>query len=250
MPDSIRDYKKLTEAPWGLMFYDIIYKQLNLPTDKRLDMLDFGAGFCITAEHYASCHNVTAIEPNSEMIGLRSDKNHCKLLCGGAELLKEINSSSFDVVICHNVLEYTENKDEIIEELIRVLKPCGTLSVVKHNLKGRILSEAILNDNPKGALSLLNNNIDNNKNMFGVRSSYDNEYLTETAARYGAACDNIFGIRCFFGLSSNSKIKYNDEWYNTMLELETAVCDIPEYRNIAFYNHLIFTKNKERKNEQ
>lgn len=51
-----------------------------------------------------------------------------------------------------------------------------------------------------------------------------------------------YGIRAFFGLSSNNEIKYTEEWYNAMLELETRAAAMDEYRKIAFFHHLIFQK--------
>lgn len=243
MPDSIKKYRKLVEQPWGKMFYEMIYRQLHLPENVKLNVLDYGAGFCITANHYAEHYNVTAIEPNTDMSDLKVNDNKYTLLSGGFELLKDIPNDSYDVVICHNVLEYTCDKSDVFRELSRILKPGGRLSIVKHNLKGRIISDAVLNDNPESALELLNNDFDNAQNMFGNRDTYDNGLLLNLAVDLGLTCENIFGIRTFFALSSNNKIKYTDEWYKNMLELEMKVCSIDEYKNIAFYNHLIFTKD-------
>lgn len=52
MPSSIKDYRNLIDQPYGRMFYDLIYRQLNIQTKPTLDILDFGAGFCVTANHY------------------------------------------------------------------------------------------------------------------------------------------------------------------------------------------------------
>lgn len=243
MSNSIKEYRRLTESPWGRMFYEMIYRQLHLPDNPKLNILDYGAGFCITANHYAEHHNVTAIEPNTDMRNLKVNKNKYTLLSGGFELLKDIPNDSYDIEICHNVLEYTCDKSKILRELTRILKPGGKLSIVKHNLKGRIISNAVLNDNPKSALELLSNDFDNAQNMFGNRDTYDNNFLLELADNFGLNCENIFGVRTFFALSSNNRIKYTDEWYENMLELEMKVCNIDEYKNIAFFNHLIFTKD-------
>ena len=71
MSDAIRKYRDMVEQPWGKMFYDLIFRQLNIPNEKRVRLLDFGAGFCLTADHYAKFHDVTAVEPNEEMYELR-----------------------------------------------------------------------------------------------------------------------------------------------------------------------------------
>lgn len=243
MLNSINEYRKLVEQPWGRMFYEMIYSQLQLPDAPKLDILDYGAGFCVTANHYAEHHNVTAIEPSTDMSDLKINKNDYIFLSGGVELLKDIPNDSYDIVICHNVLEYAYDKLSILQELLRILKPGGKLSIVKHNLRGRIISNAVLMDNPKSALELLSNDFDNSQNMFGIRDTYDNKFLLDFAEDFRLTCENIFGLRAFFALSSNNKIKYTEEWYNNMLELEMKVCNIDEYKNIAFFNHLIFTKD-------
>ena len=242
MPDSIEDYRSLIEQPWGKMFYDVIFRQLNLPENQRLNILDFGAGFCVTASHYAEDHNVTAYEPNPEMFEKRIEGDY-KLITTQNDL-KIFEEHSFDVVICHNVLEYVSNPIEILNEITKYLKPNGVLSIVKHNLKGRILAQAVFSDDPAGALSLLNSQSDNGTNLFGKRGTYDNDMLLNFARNNGLECENIFGIRAFFALSTNFDVKYTDEWYKNMLELEMQTCDIDEYRNISFFHHLIFRKNR------
>lgn len=245
MPNSIKDYRALIEKPWGRMFYDMIYNQLDLRDNKRLNILDFGAGFCMTANHYAKKHNVTAVEPSNDMLNIRIKENDFTLIHGGIEKLKDMPDNSFDLVICHNVLEYVPDRKMIIKELSRVVKQNGKLSIVKHNLAGRILAYAVFGDNPKSALELLNRNCDNENNMFGSRDTYSNNYLINYSDKLGLRLDNIYGIRTFFALSSNDEIKYTDEWYDNMLELEMKACNIDEYKNIAFFNHLIFTKGVE-----
>ena len=240
MPDSIEDYRSLIEQPWGKMFYDMIFRQLNLPKNKRLNILDYGAGFCVTAGYYAESHNVTAYEPNPEMFEKRVDGDY-KLITTQNDL-KILEEHSFDVVICHNVLEYVSNPIEILNEITEYLKPNGILSIVKHNLKGRILAQAVFSDDPAGALNLLNSQSDNGTNLFGKRGTYDNDVLLNFAESNGFECKNIFGIRAFFALSTNFDVKYTDEWYKNMLELEMQTCDIDEYRNISFFHHLIFKK--------
>ena len=114
--NSINDYRKMVDEPWGKMFYEMIFKQLNIQNDKRIRILDFGAGFCITANHYAKNHEVIAVEPNEEMYSLRVEENEYTLITQGLDYLKTVPDNSVDVVICHNVLEYVENKKEILKK--------------------------------------------------------------------------------------------------------------------------------------
>ena len=238
MSGSVKDYRKMIEQPGGRMFYDLLYRQLIIPDDKKARILDFGAGFCLTAGHYAERHEVIALEPDEEMRSLRVEGAYI-LIPQGLEYLRTIEDSSVDVVICHNVLEYTNDREEILTQLVRVLREDGILSVIKHNLPGRVLGSAVLGDNPGAALDLLDHVAEDS--MFGSRDVYSNEYLMECISDR-AALEAVYGIRTFFGLSSNNEIKFTDEWYRSMLELETRVSNIDEFRRIAFFNHLIFRK--------
>jgi SAM-dependent methyltransferase len=231
----------MVDQPWGRMFYEMIYKQLDLSDCKKLKILDFGAGFCITADHYAKSHDVTAVEPNDEMRALRVGDNPYTLVGGGIDYLRDLDADSFDLVICHNVLEYADDKESILKHLVRVTKPGGILSVIKHNLYGRVMATAVMSDDPKTALSLLDQGAENS--MFGKRDVYSNEWITDLLKDEMTLIDT-YGIRTFFGLSSNNDIKYTDDWYQSMLELETKACSMDEYRKVAFFNHLIFAKKQ------
>ena len=243
MPSSINDYRKLIEQPWGKMFYDALFHQLDLPEDHSLNILDFGAGFCVTASHYAPFHHVTAIEPSKEMLDLRRRDNCSKYACihGGIEEVRKQSIAAFDLVICHNVLEYVPDKERILTELANVLKQGGRLSIVKHNPAGRILAYSVFSDDPEAALVLLEDG-DHENNMFGKRDTYSNEYLIKQVSRRGLSLEDRFGLRTFFGLSSNNDKKYTKKWYDNMLALEMKTCNLDEYKNIAFFNHLIFRK--------
>lgn len=244
MPNSIEDYRNLIEQPWGKMFYDMVFAQLDISKKKRLNILDYGAGFCVTAEHYGKNHNVTAVEPSEDMLDLRIKSDNYELVQGGLSTLADFEQESFDLVICHNVLEYVEEKEKILDELSRVLKSGGCLSVVKHNLTGRIVANAIFDDNPKAAMKLLDSAQDCGSNLFGNRSAYPDEWLISEMKKNGLEGDNIFGIRTFFGLSKNFDAKRSEAWYRDMLELEMKVCDMEGYKNIAFFHHLLFTKER------
>lgn len=241
MPNSIEDYRALIDKPWGRMFYDMIFCQLHLPTDKKLRILDFGAGFCVAADHYAKHHDVTAFEPDGAMYSKRVQTRSYTLLTDRKQL-DSIPDGSMDVVLCHNVLEYVPDKTEILQELTRVLKTGGTLSIVKHNLSGRVLAYAAFSDAPADALALLQSQNDGGESMFGKRGTYDNTFLTEFAEQNALTLQKFFGIRAFYALSSNNEIKYSDAWYRDMLELELHVCEDDTFRNVAFFHHLTFEK--------
>ena len=43
-------------------------------------------------------------------------------------------------------------------------------------------------------------------------------------------------------LQQNNDIKYEPDWIDKMFEIEKKVCDIEQYKNIAFLNHVLLRK--------
>ena len=235
----VQQYRRTVGEPWGRMFYDLLFSQLPA-SDRPMKILDVGAGFCITAAHLAENNDVTALEPSEEMRSLRVGGRY-RLIEGGTEKLYEFSDSSFDMVICHNVLDYIPEKSEILKEFCRVVKKGGSVSIVKHNLAGRVFGAAVPGDDPKTALALLDGK-DSYANIFGKRSIYSDDDLSEQMAASGMRLEKTYGIRSFFGLSQNNDIKYTDEWYRDMLALEMRVSEMPVYMQAAYFHHLIFRK--------
>ncbi|MDR0288107.1 MAG: methyltransferase domain-containing protein [Clostridiales bacterium] len=240
--DTVYDFIELTKAPWGRMFYDLICLQLDIPASPKLKMLDFGSGIGMISNHYAASHDVTAVELRPEMVENRHREYQYTQILGGAEKLPDFDDNTFDIVFCHNVMEYIEEKEPVFAELLRVLKPGGRLSLIKHNRAGRVFHSAVFWNDPGKALELLNNDSNDRSNYFGTQYIYSNENVREWGKKYGGEIKNIFGMRTFYALGQDNSVKYNDEWYQNMLDLENKAAYIDEYKNVAFFNHLIIEK--------
>jgi hypothetical protein len=121
------------------------------------------------------------------------------------------------------------------------LKPDGVLSIVKHNKLGKIMQKAVLEYKIEEALALINQGEAKSVN-FGIIKEYDDLEL----AKY---CEDLFtiqkiyGVRTFFALQRN-ELKTGEEWIPNMFKLELAVEEKKEFRDIAFFHHLILKKKK------
>ena len=146
--------RELTELPaWERLLKKIVWEQLGDIRGK--DILDFGSGEGITANHLAENNNVVAIEPSKDMLAKRWVDFEYRQIQGDVTMLSSFEDNTFDMIICHNVLEYIEDKKQVLTELYRVLKPQGELSIVKHNRAGRVMQTAVLLDEPEKANELL-----------------------------------------------------------------------------------------------
>lgn len=143
------------------------------------------------------------------------------------------------MIICHNVLEYIDDKASVIQELARVLKPGGTLSLAKHNRAGRVMQMAVLLDDMDKAHALLDGE-NSAASKFGAIRYYEDSMVSEWASSLQLA--NCYGIRTFWDLQQNQEKHELEEWQDEMVKLEMRVSQMDTFRNIAFFHHLLFTK--------
>lgn len=233
---NVTGYLDYINTPWGRLFYRLIWHNLEFK-DKKI--LDFGSGFGVTSNHLAKFNNVTAVEPNSEMLEHRICENHYEQISGSIDELKEMEDERFDIILCHNVLEYIENRAELISEFHRLLKKDGMLSIVKHNKNGKIMHKAVFENNIDEAMALLNGENAISQN-FGTINEYEIKDLNDCfSERF--VLEKVYGLRTFFGIQPNS-FKSEPDWEEKMFMLECAVESNDTYSNIAFFHHLLFSK--------
>ena len=233
----MRDIKEL--PAWERLFKRIVWEQTG--SLSGLDILDFGSGEGVTACHYAADNRVTAVEPWDEMLKNRWDDNDYTQIQGGIEKVREMPDRSFDMVICHNVLEYADNREDIIRELARVLRYGGHMSVAKHNRAGRVMQMAVLLDDMQMAHDLLDGK-NSTASKFGDIRYYDDGLITETCPELTQI--RTLGIRTFWDLQQDQQKHDSEEWQKEMMRLEMRVSGMSPYRDIAFFHHLILRKEE------
>ena len=231
--------RELAELPaWERLLKKIVWAQLGDIRGKNI--LDFGSGEGITANHFAVNNNVVAIEPSEEMLVNRWADFEYRQIQGDVTKLSDFEDNTFDMIICHNVLEYIEDKQSILAELYRVLKPHGVLSIVKHNRAGRVMQMAVLLDELEKANELLDGK-NSTASKFGAIRYYEDEMISKWTP--GLKNLDCFGIRTFWDLQQNQEKHNTEEWQSRMMQLEMRVSQMDEYRNISFFHHLLFSKH-------
>ena len=226
-----------TLLPWELLLKRIMWMQLGDIRDKKI--LDFGSGTGATACHFAALNEVTAVEPCRQSIDERWLEHDYTQLLGSTEVLKRLESESFDVVFCHNVLEYAEDREEIVKELGRLLKKGGLLSVVKHNRPGRVMQMTVLLNEFDRAKNLLEGK-DDAASRYGTIRYYEDGDLSKWCE--ALRVERVLGIRTFWDLQQNQACHTDPEWQGKMIELEMQVSEMEPYRSVAFFHHILLRK--------
>ena len=233
---DIQQYKQMLEQPWGKIQYEITFAQLVHLKNKKI--LDFGSGLGLVSQFLGENNEVVAIEPEKEMLFAYSNHTYEKIL-GSLEQVEKFEAESFDIVLCHNVLEYIEeyNREKYLSELKRVLRQDGKLSIIKHNQVGKIMQAVVFSNDVDQALELLKGN-EFRSISFNSGTTYTIDKLLEMSkmklVKYQA-------IRTFYSLQMN-EVKTQDNWLKKMTEMELAVCDLLPYKDISFLQHVWLMK--------
>ena len=234
----MRDIKDL--PAWERLFKKIVWNQLGDVENK--DILDFGSGEGITADHFAEFNYVIAVEPSEDMLKDAWTDHDYRQVVGDINALSEFKDNSFDIIICHNVLEYIDDKASVLQKLTRVLKPGGIISLAKHNRNGRVMQMAVLLDDFDKANALLDGE-DSMASKFGaIRYYEDSDIIKWCPDLY---IDKTYGIRTFWDLQQNQEKHSDEDWQAKMMQLEMRVSEVQDYINIAFFHHMIIKKKND-----
>ena len=149
-------YAAYLETPEGRLRLDLAFANLQefLPqVTSSLRVLDLGCGTGTVAVRLARLGlHVTLLDSSLPMLDIakRSAQqaavaDNIALRHGdAAELAKSFDAESFDVILCHNLLEYVDDPAAVLRNAARALRgSSAVLSVVVRNQAGEVLKAAI-----------------------------------------------------------------------------------------------------------
>lgn len=221
---------------WEQLQKKLTWEQLGAFTGKRI--LEFGCGNGVMGAHYAGENTVVAIDPDERVLQ-ENVYGNVEQICGDIKNLSEYEDESFDVILCHNVLEYAAERVDIVKEFQRLLRDNGLLSVLKHNKPGRVMQMAVLLNNFEHASELLDGR-DGMASQYGQITYYEDEELVKWAPEL--RIEKVLGMRTFWDLQQNQEVQLEKDWQLEMMKLEQRVSGMDEYRKVAFFHHVLLRK--------
>ena len=168
--------------PRSSLLNKLTWAQLSDITElKNLKTLCFGIKDDGMANNLAKNNEVIIPEPKFVLEEMRYENDYKKLVQDKIKNLKDFDDGSFDVIICHHILEYSpeDERIEIMKEFSRILKSGGILSVIKNNGAGRIMFKIVCVNEIDYAANLLDGEY--NTTPFGRVVLYNPEDLVEWA---------------------------------------------------------------------
>lgn len=233
---DLASYRDMLSKPWGKIQYELTFAQLAHLENK--DILDFGAGFGLVSQFLTQKNQLTAIEPKADMLFADDSQTFTKIQ-GSLEALEVLADQSFDVICCHNVIEYIEpsQRAAYFDQFRRLLKNNGKLSIIKHNQVGKVFQSVVFANQPEQALDLLQGK-DFESKSFAHGSTYPKEDLVEYSQM---SIEDYHGLRTFYSLQPN-EFKTEADWLKKMVQIELAVSNLSPYKDVSFLQHFWLRK--------
>ncbi|TQK44005.1 methyltransferase family protein [Streptomyces sp. SLBN-118] len=217
------------------------------PVGQRLRILDVGMGQGTQALRLARAgHAVTGLESDATMIKAAREslagepagiRERVRLIEGdGRDTGVHFLPGSFDVVLCHGVLMYVQERDAMLAGLARMLAAGGLLSLLVRNGDALAMRPGLTGDWP-AALTAFDSDMYTNRLGLSVRADRL-EALTATLAGIAAPLHAWYGVRVFTdNVPNDAELPAATELHR-LLAAEDRAGRTEPYRRVAALLHL------------
>ncbi|GAA1953546.1 methyltransferase [Catenulispora subtropica] len=222
-----------------------------LDADGPRDVLDVGGGTGGFAVPMAELgHRVTVVDPSPDALAALErraseagvPKEALRAVQGDlAGLLEQVEPGSVDLVLCHGVLEMTDDPAAGLRAVAEVLRPGGVVSVLAANRTAAVVARAL-----GGHFAEARRALSDPSGRFGAQdplaARFSEDELTVLLRGAGLAVETVHGVRVFTDLVPGALVDAEPHGAADLAALEAAVADRPEFRAVAGRLHLLARK--------
>ncbi len=250
---KIAAWKQAQEEPLMRLRYELAHHNLKRHIlAGRLNVLDVGGGNGLDSLPLAAQgHAVTLLDYSTEML---ADAQHRVKAAGLAERVRLVQGElttlgslfpepAFDLVLCHNVLQFLDNAADALRTVCTTLRSGGLLSIIIPNLASESLFVIFQDLDLRTALTRL----DATSGCWPVLGVATPRYKAQELAQWiqAAGCTSVaqYGIHCVSNYIAADKLKDNPMLFDDLVRFEFAVSGRHPYYLIARLMHLIARKD-------
>ena len=248
----IEQWLKEQALPWGVLRYR--QTQANLARHlgaEPLRILDAGGGNGLDSMPLAGQGHFVEIVDYSEQMLAEAVRRAAQANLQDHIAVHRANvqdvgrlfpESHFDVVLCHNVLQYVEDVPALLKNLARPLKTGGSMSLISINRYSQSYHAAFLRGDLAEALSQLDAR-DMKAHIFDtVMTNYSIDEMCTMLAGAGYRIEKDYGLRCLCDYWGDNERKLDPTIFEQLERLEYALTDRYPYKLLARYYQVIARK--------
>jgi S-adenosylmethionine-dependent methyltransferase len=219
---------------------DVVSVRVTETGRQALDIVDVGGGTGGLAVQFAALgHNVTVVDPSPDALAAaqrRAAEAGARLTAvqGEAASLDTVaGPKAADLVICHNVLEYTDSPADAMTAIAAVLRPAAIVSVLAANAVAAVLHQALAGRFAEARQLLGAEEHASAPRRFTLPALIG---LIEGA---GLRAGQAHGLRIFSGLVPGALLDGDAGAAEALRALEDAAAANPPLRDIAAQLHVL-----------
>ena len=255
-PETFNDHMSVWKAeqntPWFRLRYTTVHTNLLRHLERRpLQVLDVGGGNGLEAVALAALgHTVTLVDFSADML---ADARRNAEAAGVAErivmheadvtaLPDLFSTGTFDVALCHNVLQYVGDPAAVLADIAALVRRGGILSVVSPNRYGETYLAALLQLDLATALARLDATTIEAALFKVPVHRFTGDDMIRLLEAAGCTPAGHYGVLCVCAYITNNDIKYDPTFFAQLEQLELALTDRHPYYLVARFFQVIAQK--------
>jgi len=241
---NMTQYLDEQERPWSRLRYKLVQANLarHIGQGGLLRVLDAGGGNGLDTFSLAEQgHDVSLVDYSTEMLEAAAERAAQAGLAERVHIrqadllsLRDLfPADSFDVVLCHHVLQYIKDARSLCASLVALLQPGGILSLVTMNRYSIPYHAAFLRGDLAGALAQVDARTSQGRIFDAELISYTAEEIAGLLVGLGCAVEGDYGIRCMCDYWGDNERKSDPAVWAQIEQLEFALTDRFPYKLLA-----------------
>jgi SAM-dependent methyltransferase len=233
------------------VIWDVLRVALaDIATSRPLHVLDAGGGTGGFAVPLAELgHNVTVVDPSPDSLAALERRaaesgmsaQITAVQGDAAGLLDVVEPGGFDAVLCHSVLEVVDDPGDAVAAVARALRPGGFASILTANRVAAVFHRAAA-----GRLADARRLLADPDGRSGpgdpLTRRFTLDELVALAEAAGLRPGAAHGVRVFADTVPEALLDTDPAATDDLAALESAVAELPAYRNVATQLHLLATR--------
>jgi len=226
------------DSPWGRIRYRVAAETLARTCASLgpgpLRVLDVGGGDGGDATPLADAgHDVTVLDQSEELLTQARSRAGLATLCSDLDDLPALGLGTFDLVLCHNVIQYRPDTASVIRVLASVVADGGAISLMAPNPPAEVLAAAIRRTDLHEAAELVDAQTIRTKTFNEHVRRVSTEEATDALGDAGFPDVTRYGIRCVTDYIADDDRKHEPDFYADLEALELTLCDREPYVRTA-----------------